>query len=135
MGIALQRWSFSVGAAPSLDEVCLILRRQTGLAPEIVDDRVRLVEVRCGFAWSREADIAEVRSGLPYHPYLWRQISLVMETLGGTPVWPDMQVNIWPRSGPEPVCLSKPWVDLTPFQQRVLRGGDVLMFRPFDRWL
>lgn len=135
MGISAQRWSFAPGAAPGLDSVCAALGRQTGLVPEVVGQRVRLVEAGTGFIWSMEDGIAEVHSVLPYNPYLWRQLSRALETLGGEPVWPEMQENIWPRPGPEPACLSQPWAELTPFQQRVLRRGAVLMSRPFDRWL
>ena len=135
MGIAAQRWSFAPGTSPDLDSVCAELERQTGLVPQVKGCQVRLAEAETGFIWSTEDDIAEVQSVLPYNPYLWRQISCALETLGGQLVWPEMQVNIWPRLGPEPACLSQPWSELTPFQQRVLRRGAVLMIRPFDRWL
>lgn len=135
MGKSGQHWSFAPGTVPSLDDVCAEFSRRTGLVPEVEGDRVRLAEAKIGFVCSIEDNIADVWSGVPYHPYLWRQLSLTMETLGGQLVWPDMQENIWPRPGPEPACLSRPWSELTPFQQRVLRRGTVLMSRPFDRWL
>lgn len=137
MGVAAQSWLFPPGAAPSLADIAATLERQTGLVPQVSDDGwISLSEPKASFEWgvadknivaswlansdladqtSMGGDVGQARSAMPYHPYLWRHISLAMDALGGTVLWSDMQGNIWPRSGAEPACLSKPWAELTSF--------------------
>lgn len=135
MGAVRGEWDFPHGRAPSPDSVIDALSARTGL--EVTgthDDDGNLIRADVPvineilFAWDRQPDRILVFSLLPGHPYLWAQLSAVMEDAGGRL---SDRVSAW-RAELDTSALGRPWAELSGRQRFILRLPTIGAWRPLD---
>lgn len=109
----------------------------TGLTSQPQQGWMLFPVLRAGISFHEtDAVLVEIRTGFPVNPYLWRHTYAAALGIGGTLEWPeDVVGEIWPHRGPEPLCLSKPWAELTVHQRLILSHGAMYILRPLDRLL